>query len=146
MNAFSPLQNSATPKRFLISFPGMGRFTRVVAVDVPHHVTQRGNGRRFVLDGDADRTIYLKVLRKNIALCGVALIGYCLMSNHIHLIAIHHKVDGLAQALKQTHGRYSSYWNAAHQSNGHVWQGDITLARWTSRISGRRCAIPSLTR
>jgi hypothetical protein len=36
----------------------MGRFTRVVAVDVPHHVTQRGNGRRFVLDGEADRTIY----------------------------------------------------------------------------------------
>jgi hypothetical protein len=27
------------------------------------------------------------------------------MSNHIHLIAIPHKVDGLAQALKQTHGR-----------------------------------------
>jgi putative transposase len=101
----------------------MGRFTRVVAVDVPHHVTQRGNGRRFVLDGDADRTIYLKLLRENIVLYGVALIGYCLMSNHIHLIAIPHKVDGLAQALKQTHGRYASYWNAAHQSNGHVWQG-----------------------
>ncbi len=81
----------------------MGRFTRVVAVDVPHHVTQRGNGRRFVLDGDADRTIYLKLLRENIVLYGVALIGYCLMSNNIHLIAIPHKVDGLAQALKQTH-------------------------------------------
>ena len=101
----------------------MGRFTRVVAVDVPHHVTQRGNGRRFVLERDADRTIYLNLLRQNIVLYGVALIGYCLMSNHIHLIAIPHKVDGLAQALKQTHGRYASYWNAAHQSNGHVWQG-----------------------
>jgi REP element-mobilizing transposase RayT len=80
---------------------------------------QKGN----VLDGDADRTIYLKLLRENIDLYGVALIGYCLMSNHIHLIAIPHKVDGLAQALEQTHGRYASYWNAAHQSNGHVWQG-----------------------
>jgi putative transposase len=77
----------------------------------------------FVLDGGADRTIYLKLLRENIVLYGVALIGSCLMSNHIHLIAIPHKVDGLAQALKQTHGRYASYWNAAHQSNGHVWQG-----------------------
>jgi putative transposase len=101
----------------------MGRFTRVVAVDVPHQVTQRGNGRRFVLDGAADRTIYLKLLHENIVLCGVSLIGYCLMWNHIHLIAIPHKVDALAQALKQTHGRYASYWNAAHQSNGHVWQG-----------------------
>ena len=101
----------------------MGRFNRVVAIDVPHHVTQRGNGRRFVLEAETDRTVYLQLLRENISLYGVALIGYCLMSNHIHLIAVPHKADGLAQALKQTHGRYASYWNAIHQSNGHVWQG-----------------------
>ena len=45
------------------------------------------------------------------------------MSNHVHLIAVPRKADGLAQALKQTHGRYASYWNAAHRSSGHVWQG-----------------------
>jgi putative transposase len=72
------------PKCFLLSFPGMGRFNRVVAVDLPHHVTQRGNGRRFVLDGDADRTIYLKLLRENIVLYGVTLVGHCLMSNHYY--------------------------------------------------------------
>jgi REP element-mobilizing transposase RayT len=80
----------------------MGRFNRVVAIDIPHHVTQRGNGRRFVLEADADRTVYLKLLRENISLYGVALVGYCLMSNHIHLIAVPHEADGLAQALKQT--------------------------------------------
>jgi hypothetical protein len=32
--------------RFLI----MTRLARVIAVDVPHHVTQRGNARRFILD------------------------------------------------------------------------------------------------
>jgi hypothetical protein len=26
--------------------PIVGRYNRLVAVDVPHHVTQRGNGRR----------------------------------------------------------------------------------------------------
>jgi putative transposase len=67
--------------------------------------------------------VYLKLLRENFSPYGVALIGYCLMSNHIHLIAVPHKANGLAQALKQTHGRYASYWNAIHQSSGHVWQG-----------------------
>jgi putative transposase len=101
----------------------MGRLARVVAADVPHHLTQRGNGRRFVLDCDADRSVYLKLLRENLALYKVSLIGYCLMSNHIHLIAVPGTADGLAQALKHTHGRYASYWNVAHQSSGHVWQG-----------------------
>jgi len=101
----------------------MGRLARVVAADVPHHLTQRGNGRRFVLDCDTDRSVYLKLLRENLVLYKVSLIGYCLMSNHIHLIAVPHTADGLAQALKHTHGRYASYWNVAHQSCGHVWQG-----------------------
>jgi REP element-mobilizing transposase RayT len=98
----------------------MGRFNRVVALDIPHHVTQRGNARRFILDCDSDRAVYLKLLRENVALYGVALIGYCLMSNHVHLIASPSKAEGLAEALKQTHGRYACYWNVAHQSSGHV--------------------------
>ena len=101
----------------------MGRFARVVAVDAPHHLTQRGNGRRFILDCDADRATYLSLLRENIQLYRLSLIGYCLMSNHVHLIVVPRTADGLAQALKQTHGRYASYWNAVHQSSGHVWQG-----------------------
>jgi putative transposase len=101
----------------------MGRLARVVAVDVPHHLTQRGNDRRFILDCDADRATYLSLLRENIKLYQVSVLGYCLMSNHVHLIVVPRTTDGLAQALKQTHGRYASYWNTVHRASGHVWQG-----------------------
>ena len=84
----------------------MARFNRVVAVDISHHVTQRRNARRFILDCDADRALYLKLLRENMDVYRAGLIGYCLMSNHIHLVAVPTDADGLAQALKQTHGRY----------------------------------------
>jgi putative transposase len=99
------------------------RLARVIAVDVPHHVTQRGNGRRFILDCDADRMAYLSLLRQNIELHGVGLIGYCLMSNHVHLVVTPHNADSLGLALRHTHGRYAIYWNAVHQSSGHAWQG-----------------------
>jgi putative transposase len=77
----------------------------------------------LVLDCDADRSVYINLLRENLALYKVSLIGYCLMSNHIHLIAVPRTADGLAQALKHAHGRYACYWNVAQQSSGHVWQG-----------------------
>jgi putative transposase len=99
------------------------RLARVIAVDVPHHVTQRGNARRFILDCDADRMAYLNLLRQNIELHGVGLMGYCLMSNHVHLVVTPHNADGLALALRHAHGRYAIYWNAVHQSSGHAWQG-----------------------
>ncbi len=101
----------------------MARFARVVAVGIPHHITQRGNARRLILQDEADRRVYLDLLRQSTEQHGVAVIGYCLMSNHIHLVAVPRKADVLARTLKETHGRFASYWNALHHSTGHVWRG-----------------------
>jgi|SRR5579862_265331 len=101
----------------------MARFPRVVVVDIPHHITQRGNARQVILGRDSDRMTYLGLLRQYSKLHRLSLLGYCLMSNHVHLLAVPHRPDSLAQALKQAHGRYAAYWNARQFSNGHVWQG-----------------------
>ena len=50
-------------ERFLLSC-AVARLARVVAVDVPHHVTQRGNARQCILDSDADRMVSLDLLRR----------------------------------------------------------------------------------
>ena len=101
----------------------MARLARVVAVDTPHHITQRGNTRRFILDSDASRFVYLELLRHYCRLHHLSLLGYCLMSNHVHLVAVPQQPNSLAAALKQVHGRYAAYFNALHLSSGHVWQG-----------------------
>jgi putative transposase len=101
----------------------MARFARVIALGVPHHITQRGNARRFILENDAERRVYLDLLRQSVELHEIELMGYCLMSNHVHLVAIPNKANVLGLALKEAHGRYASYWNAMHSSSGHVWQG-----------------------
>ena len=101
----------------------MGRLPRVIAAGLAHHVTQRGNGRRFLLDSDADRRVYLDLLQQNLKLHEVLLVGYCLMSNHVHLVVIPSDLEGLALSMKHIHGRYASYWNVVHNSSGHAWQG-----------------------
>jgi putative transposase len=101
----------------------MARLARVVATGVPHHVTQRGNARQFVFESDCDHLVYLDLLRQQCRRCNLALLGYCLMSNHVHLIVIPARADSLRLALQHAHGRYAAYRNARHASSGHVWQG-----------------------
>lgn len=101
----------------------MARLPRVVIADVPHHVTQRGNARQVILSNDADRVTYLELLREYSQLYGLSLLGYCLMSNHVHLVAVPHTPQALSDSLRQAHGRYAAYWNARQSSTGHVWQG-----------------------
>ena len=51
------------------------------------------------------------------------MVGYCLMSNHVHFVVIPCQAEALGAAFKHVHGRYASYWNVSHASSGHVWQG-----------------------
>jgi putative transposase len=116
-------RNPTEDAMFSAIFLAMARFPRVVVVDVAHHVTQRGNARQIILSSDADRLAYLELLRQYSEHHRLTLLGYCLMSNHVHLIVVPRTGEALAHALKNTHGRYASYWNARNSSSGHVWQG-----------------------
>jgi putative transposase len=85
----------------------MARLPRVIAVDVPHHVTQRANARRYILASDDQRRVYLNLLREYSVLYQLLVIGYCLMSNHVHLVVVPRRAESLALTLKHTHGRYA---------------------------------------
>ena len=101
----------------------MPRLARVIAQAVPHHITQRGNARRDVFHSAADRLVYLTLLRQYSILYPCSLVGYCLMSNHVHLIAVPHRADSWPALLRHTHGRYAAYLNARQGQSGHLWQG-----------------------
>ena len=100
----------------------MARMARVVAAGVPHHITQRGNNRQDVFLLDDDRRFYLETLRERSQRHGVTLLGYCLMANHVHLVAIPERPDSLARALGQSHSRYAQGFNRRYGRTGHLWQ------------------------
>ena len=62
------------------------------------HVTQRGNNRQEVFFVDDDRRFYLDLLAGQAQRFGLDVLGYCLMSNHIHLIAVPQPEESLAKA------------------------------------------------
>jgi putative transposase len=100
----------------------MARSARIVIPDVPHHLTQRGNNRQDVFFVDDDRRAYLQILASQCNRYGVSILGYCLMSNHVHLIAVPRQTDSLAKAIGRTHWIYSQHINRLHGRSGHLWQ------------------------
>lgn len=88
----------------------------------PHHVTQRGNNRQDVFFVDDDRHVYLELLRDGAARFGLEVVAYCLMTNHVHLVAIPHGEDSLAKAVGRTNLKYTQYINRLHSRCGHLWQ------------------------
>ena len=100
----------------------MPRIARIVIPQMPHHITQRGNNRQDVFFVDDDRRVYLEILREQTEKHHLDVQGFCLMSNHIHLIATPFSTESLARAVGRTHFLYTQYINRMHRRSGHLWQ------------------------
>ena len=124
----------------------MARTPRAVAVDAPHHVTQRGNGRQTVFFADRDREVYLEAFFDYAARYSLRVWGYCLMSNHVHFVVVPEgdgawrgSLDGrtaITRATRTWHG-------AAAATSG---RRDSTVALWMRATPGRRSPMWKGTR
>jgi putative transposase len=100
----------------------MPRRSRCVLSGVPYHITQRGVDKCVTFSSEEDRQTYLRLLRDNLSDAEVRLLGWCMMTNHVHLIAIPGREDSLAVLFRRVHGRYAQYYNARSGRTGHLWQ------------------------
>jgi len=101
----------------------MARISRVVVPGHPHHVTQRGVRSLAVFDGDADRRAYLRQMKAQCGRYGVEVLAWCLMTNHVHLIAVPATAASLARAVGEAHRRYTAAKNSAAGVTGYLFQG-----------------------
>ena len=120
----------------------MARLARIVVPGIPHHVTQRGNGRQQTFFDDEDYLFYRGLLGRECRAAEVEVWAWCLMPNHVHLILVPADPDGLRRALARVHrapmpGEFTRGWNVAATSGRAV----SARWRWMRRIWRQRCAM-----
>lgn len=99
----------------------MTRVARQLAETGLYHVTVRGNGRQMLFYRDKDRLRFLEVAERVLTRGDVAVLAWCLMDNHAHLLL---EDAGLAMsgAMHALLTAYARYFNNATGHVGHVFQ------------------------
>jgi len=101
----------------------MSRIARVVIPGVPHHVMRQSNRGEKAFRRKADWQRYLELLAQYAPMHGLAIQAYCLMADHVHLVAVPKTAASLAGALKPVNLRYSQELNRRLGVSGLLWQG-----------------------
>lgn len=102
----------------------MPRQARIILRQTPHHVVQRGHNRQAVFIEDADYRYYINTLREWKEELKIKVYGYCLMTNHVHLIIDPcQEEDNLGKLMKRLAGRQTRYVNAQERRTGSLWEG-----------------------
>jgi len=100
----------------------MPRIARVCAAGYPHHITQRGNNKEEVFFDDEDRRFYLDVLKRYKDKYKMKILAYCLMENHVHVLAAPEKETSLARGMGGTNLLYTQHVNRKYRRSGRLWQ------------------------
>ena len=101
----------------------MPRISRIVAVDYPHHITQRGVRSMDVFHSDHDRNQYLQFIKEESQRCEIEILAWCLMTNHVHFIAVPHTETSFARGFGEAHKRYTRMKNFSDNVRGYLFQG-----------------------
>jgi putative transposase len=101
----------------------MPREIRLVLPGTFYHITARGNYRQDIFFDSAGRHHYLNLLAKRSPSAKAQIHGWCLMTNHIHLLVVPEEPDSLSACLRRVQSEYAAYVNRVHgRRAGHLWQ------------------------
>jgi putative transposase len=101
----------------------MPRLPRPVADGLLYHALNRGNNRASVFLGPDDFRAFLQALAQTRQRYPFALYGYCLMTNHFHLLLAPGPGQSVSRILQSLTVAHTWRYHRSHRSSGHVWQG-----------------------
>ena len=101
----------------------MPRAARIVIPELPHHVTHHSNNYEEIFRTQEDRLTYLNILKWFTQKHSVKVLGYCLMTNHVHLILTPEDQVSLGLLIHDAHKAYTEYANKSFGRAGHLWEG-----------------------
>jgi putative transposase len=76
-----------------------------------------------IFDNEEDRLLYLEFIKKHTSQCGVEVLAWCLMTNHVHFLAVPEEEFSLAKAFGEAHRLYTRMKNYRMDARGYLFQG-----------------------
>ena len=106
----------------------MARALRELVAGGVYHAVARGNRGSPIFGDDEDCVQYLTLLGRVTRRFRWALLAYCLMGNHVHLL-VETPEPNLSAGMQWLHGKYGRYFNDRYELFGHVFQGRYKAIR-----------------
>jgi len=86
-----------------------------------YHVTARINRCEMIFSPDADKNLFLAVIKRAKKRYCFQIKNFCIMSNHIHFIIKPGDNESLSRIMQWILSVFAMSWNRKHNMSGHVW-------------------------
>jgi len=89
---------------------------------IPSPYNAEGQQQGDSIFDNEDRQFYLDALQRYKNKYEIKILAYCLMGNHIHILAVPKRETSLAKGIGGTNLLYTQYINRKYKRSGRLWQ------------------------
>ena len=99
----------------------MPRANRYFVPGKLYHLTHRCHNRQFLFKFARDRDQYRHLLWKSVQKFPVTVFGYCITSNHTHVLASSESQGAVSRWMQQVEGEFAQNYNRRKHRSGAFW-------------------------
>ncbi len=101
----------------------MVRQARKISSTGIYHIIQRGVNRQVIFHEEEDFERFISTLLRFKLECNLEIMGYCLMSNHIHLLVRDNlELSAVSAFIKKVSSSYVYWYNMKYERTGHLFE------------------------
>ena len=86
------------------------------------HIMAQGINKEYIFQEDFFKKKYWSIVQKKVKDYNINLISYCIMDNHVHIVAHYEKTEDLTAFMKRTHTAYAKWYNCYKNRVGYVFR------------------------
>ncbi len=101
----------------------MPKAERYFIKDYHYHLTHRCHNRSYLFRFAKDRDVYREMLRQCLRKYRTPLLGYCITSNHVHLLVTAMSRTRISEMMDTLEGDFAQYYNLRKKRSGAFWGG-----------------------
>ena len=100
----------------------MPRFPRNYTETSFFHIITQGINKSFIFNNEEDIKYYIKTMYNLTEEQKIKIIGYCIMSNHAHMLIQADNLKELSKYMQRLNTRYGIYYNKRYNRVGYVFR------------------------
>ena len=86
------------------------------------HIMVQGINKEYIFEEDLFKKMYLKFLFENSNTYNITIIAYCVMDNHIHILAYVNKIENMSNLMKCVNEKFAFLYNKIKNRVGYLFR------------------------
>lgn len=105
------------------------------------HIMSQGINKEYIFNNDNLKERYIDILKDKMQKNNVNILAYCIMDNHVHLLANLQKIEDMSKFMHQVNTTYAKFYNKTYNRVGYVFRNRYLAKPILNELQLKRCIV-----